>query len=112
MILAIDIGNIRTTVALFQADGTPLFLSEMGTDRKLTEDQYAIALLDIFRLYNADVKSVTGAILSSVVPSMTKISAYAVQRLTGKTPLIVGPGVKISKPMFIISSVVILLHLL
>lgn len=94
MILAIDIGNIRTTVALFQADGTLLFLSEMGTDRKLTEDQYAIALLDIFRLYDADIKSVTGAIMSSVVPSMTKIGAYAVQRLTGKTPLIVGPGVK------------------
>lgn len=94
MILAIDIGNIRTTVALFQKDGTLAFLSEMGTEKKLTEDQYAIALLDIFRLYKAEVSAVTGAILSSVVPAVTKVCILAVQRLTGKSPLVVGPGVK------------------
>lgn len=94
MILAIDIGNIRTTAALFHPDGKLAFLSEMGTDRKLTEDQYAIALLDIFRLYEADIKRVSGAILSSVVPAMTGICAAAVLRLTGTPPLKVGPGVK------------------
>lgn len=94
MILAIDIGNIRTTVALFHEDGTLSFLSEMGTDRKLTEDQYAIALLDIFRLYQSEIQSVSGAILSSVVPAMTGVCSSAVKRLTGKTSLVVGPGVK------------------
>lgn len=94
MVLAIDIGNIRTTIALFHEDGTLEFLSELGTDRKLTEDQYAIALLDVFRLYQADIRSVSGAILSSVVPPVTKVCSAAVHRLTGKTALIVGPGVK------------------
>lgn len=94
MVLAIDIGNIRTTVALFQQDGALSFLSELGTDRKLTEDQYAIALLDVFRLYGADINAVSGAILSSVVPSITNVCCSAVCRLTKKTPLIVGPGVK------------------
>lgn len=94
MILAIDIGNIRTTIALFHDDGTLNFLSELGTDRKLTEDQYAIALLDVFRLYQADTGAVSGAILSSVVPPVTKVCAAAVHRLTGKTALVVGPGVK------------------
>ena len=94
MVLAIELGNIRTTIALFYDDGTLSFLSELGTDRKLTEDQYAIALLDVFRLYQADITSVSGAILSSVVPSMTKVCISAVKRLTQKTPLVVGPGVK------------------
>lgn len=94
MILAIDIGNIRTTVALFHTDGKLSFLSEMGTDRKLTEDQYAIALLDIFHLYKAEIPSVSGAIISSVVPSMTGICAAAIQRLTGNKALVIGPGVK------------------
>lgn len=94
MVLAIDIGNIRTTIALFHTSGSRLFLSELGTDRKLTADQYAVSLLDIFRLYNADIQSVTGAIISSVVPSVTGVCQAAVLRLTQKKALIVGPGVK------------------
>lgn len=94
MVLAIDIGNIRTTVALFYDNGMLSFQSELGTDRKLTEDQYAIALLDVFRLYGADIRSVTGAILSSVVPSMTKVCSTAIVRLTNITPLVLGPGIK------------------
>lgn len=94
MILAIDIGNIRTTVALFHENGRLSFLSEMGTDLRLTEDQYAISLLDIFRLYGCEIDSVSGAIFSSVVPAMNGVCAAAVRRLTGKTALTVGPGVK------------------
>lgn len=94
MILAVDIGNTRTTVALFHGDGKLSFLSELGTDRRLTEDQYAITLLDVFRLYDADIHEVSGAILSSVVPSLTGVCTGAVQRLTGKTALVVGPGIK------------------
>lgn len=94
MILAIDIGNIRTTIALFYTNGKLSFQSELGTDRKLTEDQYAIALLDVFRLYGADINSVSGAIMSSVVPSVTSVCSAAVRRLTGKTALVVGPGIK------------------
>lgn len=94
MVLAIDIGNIRTTVALFRENGELSFLSELGTDRKLTEDQYAIALQGIFQLYHADIGSVSGAILSCVVPSVTEVCLSAVRRLTGKLPLVVGPGLK------------------
>lgn len=94
MVLAIDIGNIRTKVALFHPNGDLSFVAEMGTDRKLTEDQYAITLLDMFRLYNADIKAVSGAILSSVVPAITKVCVDAIHRLTDQTALVVGPGVK------------------
>lgn len=94
MVLAIDIGNIRTTAALFYDNGKLSFRSELGTDSRLTEDQYAIALLDIFRLYGADISSVSGTILSCVVPSMLRVCTGAVRRLTGKKPLVVGPGLK------------------
>ena len=94
MILAVDIGNIRTTVALFYPDGKLAFLSEMGTDRKLTEDQYAILILGIFQLYDSDINQVSGAILSSVVPSMTSVCSSAIRRLTDKTAIVVGPGIK------------------
>jgi len=94
LILAVDIGNIRTTIALFHKDGSLAFQSELGTDRKLTEDQYAIALLDVFRLYHADITAVSGSIISSVVPPVTHICSGAVARLTGKRALVLGPGIK------------------
>lgn len=94
MVLAIDIGNTRTTIALFTGDGKLSFLSEVETERKMTDDQCAIQLLGVFQLYQAEISAVKGAILSSVVPPVTGTYAGAVARLTGHTPLVVGPGLK------------------
>ena len=94
MILAIDIGNIRTTIALFDGEGELSFQSELETDTKMTGDRCAIDLLGAFHLYRADLNGVEGAILSSVVPPITGIYARTLRRLTGKPPLVVGPGLK------------------
>lgn len=94
MILAVDIGNTRTTFALFTPDGKLSFLSELETDRKLTDDQCAIRILGVFQLYRAQVGDVTGAIVSSVVPPVTGVYTRSILRLTGREPLVVGPGLK------------------
>lgn len=94
MILAIDISNIRTTIALFTENGTLSFLSEIETESKMTDDQCAINLLGVFQLYRADISRVNGAILSSVVPPITETYSRAVKRLIGQAPLVVGPGLK------------------
>lgn len=94
MILAIDIGNIRTTIALFDGEGALSFQSELETDSKMTDDRCAINLMGVFTLYKADLGGVSGAILSSVVPPITRTYARTLRRLTGKTPLVVGPGLK------------------
>lgn len=94
MVLAIDIGNTNTTIGLFGGKGNLIFLSELETDRKKTQDQCCIDLLGVFQLYRAEISAVKGAILSSVVPPMTGNMAAAVARLTGQKPLVVGPGLK------------------
>ncbi len=94
MILAIDIGNIRTTIALFAEEGALSFQSELETDAKMTDDRCAIDLMGVFQLYQAELGKVTGAILSSVVPPITGTYARTLRRLTGKPPLVVGPGLK------------------
>ena len=94
MILAVDIGNTRTTIALFCGDGKLSFLSEVDTDRRMTNDQCAINLLGMFQLYQADVGTITGAIISSVVPPITETYVNAIRRLTGVQSLVVGPGLK------------------
>lgn len=94
MILAIDIGNTGTTIALFGRDGRLSFQSELETDSKMTDDRCAIDLMGVFQLYRAELTSVKGAILSSVVPPITETYVRTLTRLVGRTPLVVGPGLK------------------
>ena len=94
MILAIDIGNTGTTIALFSEDGALSFQSRLSTDAKMTDDRCAIDLMAVFHLYKADLSAVKGAILSSVVPPITSAYVRTLRRLTGRAPLVVGPGLK------------------
>ena len=94
MVLVIDVGNSVTALGLFALDGTLVFRSDLTTPVQSSRDQYAICLLDVFRLYRADIGAVTGAIVSSVVPSATGALCQAVELLTGKPPLLMGPGVR------------------
>ena len=94
MVLAIDVGNTGTTIALFREDGTLSFQSELGTDPKMTDDRCAIDLMGVFQLYKADMGTVKGAILSCVVPPVMPVYIRTLRRLTGKAPLVVGPGLK------------------
>ena len=94
MILAIDIGNIRTTIALFTEEGALYFQSELETDAKMTDDRCAIDLMAVFQLYQSELNAVKGSILSSVVPPITASYVRTLKRLTGKDPLVVGPGLK------------------
>ncbi len=94
LVLAIDIGNSTTTVGLFAPEGKLHFRATLATRKGATSDQCAIDLSQVFSLYNTDVKIVSGAIISSVVPPMTGAICGAVQLLTGKAPMLMGPGVK------------------
>lgn len=94
MVLAIDIGNTTTAVGLFDDGGTLRFRSDLSTHRGRTRDECAMDLMRVFGLYHTDVKAVTGTILSSVVPPVTAAMCGAAELLTGKAPLLMGPGVK------------------
>ena len=94
MILTIDIGNSSTTVGLFGPDGSPRFVSSLETIKNKSRDRCAMDLTALCQLYGEDVKAVDGAILSCVVPPLEASMVEAVRFLTGKRPLVVGPGVK------------------
>lgn len=94
VILAVDIGNTTMTIGLYRPEGTLEFRGTVKTDKNQTRDQIAIDLLNIFRLYGAEMGMVSGAIISSVVPPMTAATAEAIRILIGSLPMIVGPGIK------------------
>ena len=93
MVLAIDIGNTNITLGGFEEDKL-LFVARISTDASKTADEYASKILHTLSLYNTDAGSVTGAIISSVVPPLNSIIKKAVNFIYGVTPLIVGPGIK------------------
>ena len=94
LVLAIDIGNSTTDIGLFDREGTLRFRSALATSRNASGDQCAMNLMGVFSLYQADIRAVSGAILSSVVPSVTANMCAAVERLSGKSPMLIGPGIK------------------
>ena len=88
MLLALDMGNTNITIGVFE--GSRLLLeSRVATDDTKMEDQYAVELMDILRLYHVDAANVDGAIISSVVPQLDRTLRHAVKKVTGQTPLMV-----------------------
>lgn len=93
LILTVDIGNTNITLGVFKGKEL-LFESRMETNRSRLRDQYAIELRDILDLYGISPRSLEGAIVCSVVPALTNSFVQAITMLSGKQPLIVGPGIK------------------
>lgn len=93
MLLVVDMGNTNITVGVF-AGKQLLLQSRIATDRTRMEDQYAVELMDLLRLYKLEATGFSGAVISSVVPPLNHALCGAVQKVTGVTPLLVGPGTK------------------
>ncbi|MDD2362562.1 MAG: type III pantothenate kinase [Oscillospiraceae bacterium] len=93
MLLALDMGNTNITVGMFKGERLML-KSRIATDRAKMEDQYAVELLDILRLYGLDSKDFNGAIICSVVPPLNTVIKHAVEKVTGVVPMMVIPGTK------------------
>lgn len=93
MILAVDIGNTNIVLGVWDKKNLK-FVSRLETDKLKTEDSYAIDLKSIFELYGLNRDEIEGSIISSVVPQLLRQMAAAVEKLTGKKPMVVGPGIK------------------
>lgn len=93
MILAIDIGNTNIVVGCIQNSEITV-TTRFGTDRTKTDDEYAMLLMNMFLFHKIDVHQIEGSIISSVVPVLRTTLQSAIEKLTGKRPLLVGVGLK------------------
>ena len=93
MVLAVDIGNTNVKYACFDGEEA-VFTERVATDKNRTSVQYAVELDGILRMHGCSGDSVEGCIIGSVVPEVGKDIAEAVRSITGKDPLILGPGTK------------------
>ena len=93
MVLAIDVGNTNIVLGVFEGENI-LFRERISTNHTATVLEYASVIKTAFEMYNISPASVTGSIISSVVPNVTSTFKNAVKKYTGSEPLVVGPGIK------------------
>lgn len=93
MILALDAGNTNICVGCMDEDGCHM-TARIATDRSKTEDEYAVILGSILRLNGIAPETLTGSIISSVVPPVNGVLMLAAEMVTGRTPILVRPGIK------------------
>lgn len=93
MILAVDIGN--TNIVLGCADNDEiLFRERIATNQTSTALEYALKIRAALEINSLDPKAIDGAIISSVVPSVTGTLKAAIEKLTSAEVMVVGPGIR------------------
>jgi type III pantothenate kinase len=93
MILTVDISNSNVVFAVME-DEKVLSTVCVLSDRQRPADEYAALVGWGFQQRGYDLKEMEGAIIASVVPSLTAAIWEAVHQVSGCVPFVVGPGVK------------------
>lgn len=93
MILVVDIGNTNIVAGCVEGRDI-LFRERLSTAHRATRLEYSVLFKTAFDMYGINYKEVSGAIISSVVPSVTNIVKEAIEKLCGISVMVVGPGVK------------------
>ena len=93
MILTIDVGNSNIVIGCVR-DEEILFEARIRTDATKTSDEYCVDIKNILDIYGVTREAIEGGIIASVVPQVLNSLQTAVKKLTGKTCLVVGPGLK------------------
>lgn len=93
MILAVDIGNTNIVVGCF-SDNKILFTERISTNKTATDLEYASSVQMAMHMHGINSDMLKGAIISSVVPSVTNTFKRAVEKYAGVDVLVVGPGIK------------------
>ena len=93
MILTVDVGN--SNIVLGGVDGDKIvFKASLRTEVTKTSDQYCVDLKILLDVYGIKTEDIEGTIVGSVVPQVLNAFQTAVRKLTGKAPLVIGPGLK------------------
>ncbi len=93
MILAIDVGNTNIVLGCLEGEKL-LFTLRIRSDRHKTADEYMLLISGLLTHQGVDPAQIEGGILSSVVPELRTVLGDAMELLTGKRLLTVGPGLK------------------
>lgn len=93
MLLAIDIGNTNIVIGCIKDDEI-VFKARIATDRTRTSDQYGVEIKNMLEAFGLSRDDIDDCIIASVVPPVFNSVQTGVQKVIGKQPMVVGPGLK------------------
>lgn len=97
-LLAIDISNAHTALALWRGD-TARHHWQLSTDPRRTVDEQRVFLSRLLAQAGLLPADVTDCVLGSVVPDLVPILCTTCETLFGVAPLVVGPGIRTGLPI-------------
>ena len=105
MLLALDVGNTNTVLALYNLDGNgpgELVANwRVTTQKTQTADEFGVLIISLLSLHKIEASAVTGVIISSVVPPLDSTLRRVSERYFKIKPLFVEPGIKTGMPLLI-----------
>lgn len=105
MLMVVDIGNTNIVVGLFH-DGEMAAHWRLYTDPRRTDDEYASIVRSLFRDAGITPASIKKAVVSSVVPQLNDTFVSMIEKITGKTPFLLGPSLYEKLPVTVPDSAV------
>lgn len=94
MLIAIDAGNTNIKLGLYDKNKI-IAHYRFSTDKKKTADEYATQFYTALKTDGINAKNtVSGSIISCVVPEVTNSLILAVKKISGVDPILVEAGVK------------------
>ena len=88
-----DVGNTNIKTAVF--DGERMVKRwRCATSLTMTSDQYGIVMADLFSYHGLDMHSITGIMISSVVPTINYTIEHMCRDYFGIEPRLLVPGMK------------------
>lgn len=89
MLLTVDIGNTNVVLGLMPERGELASVIRFPTDKRRTVGEFMEGFEALVAMHGFDFSSVSGAIVSSVVPELTESVVASVRAKTGFDPLVV-----------------------
>jgi type III pantothenate kinase len=94
MLLALDVGNTEITIGVFDADKLVQHW-RAATVAERTADEHALLISGFLAQESMNLRTtVSGVVISSVVPRLTQATREMVRRYCGFEPLMLEPGVR------------------
>ena len=102
VLLVVDVGNSNVSLGIFDYKNDEAKLTHhwrLSTHREQTSDELLISLMALFDQEEREAEEITDVILSSVVPPVIPVWERVSVKLLGRSPQIVGPGMKTGMPV-------------
>ena len=98
MLLVLDVGNTNTVLGVYE-EARLVANWRVTTSKTQTVDEYGVLFRNLFAMAGLEVETVSGIVVSSVVPPLDSTLREVCERYFNAKPLFIEPGVKTGMPV-------------